>query len=383
MMRLRTSLVSLGVAAPMTALLSLILISFAAQEQPIIIAGTVLCAFYALACHWRERVSFDRLLVYGSALALFAPAFVKTYHGLSPIFYTFSTLATFFAAAAAMRNDPRVILMALRVIYVAASVFVCAVHYIYWGYPEPLGMVIDGSSTNAIPSYLIVIQIGLTLSCYLVYGRLPVVTPLITAAVAFFGNGRGSLVVAAMIIAATLIFNLFLVGSAGRRHQRAFVVLFAMAVVPLSFYAEDLLELLMNYTKLSVGLADSNRLEILDQYLGKIDEWTLLVGADYSNTVIEYEYLGNPHIAYIRTHSLFGLPLTVLALISPFFVFFSRRSLSAKLVFVCFIALAALRAVSEPIFFPTLLDFFYFGYFFLFFYHAPSSVPIRIRTSPQ
>jgi hypothetical protein len=34
--------------------------------------------------------------------------------------------------------------------------------------------------------------------------------------------------------------------------------------------------------------------------------------------------------------------------------------------------MATMRAASEPILFPTLLDFFYFAYIFAFFRHAPA-----------
>jgi hypothetical protein len=118
---------------------------------------------------------------------------------------------------------------------------------------------------------------------------------------------------------------------------------------------------------------DTNRLEIWDHYTRKIDGFTFLFGADYAGTVIEYEYRGNPHIAYIRTHSFFGLPLTLLALVSPGFVLLARKALAAKLVFFVFIGVAALRASSEPVFFPTLLDFFYFSWFLMYLKHAQPS----------
>jgi hypothetical protein len=57
---------------------------------------------------------------------------------------------------------------------------------------------------------------------------------------------------------------------------------------------------------------------------------------------------------------------------SPLIVLFgTMKLLSARLVFLYFIGLAAMRAYSEPVFFPTPLDFFYFSYFLIFFNHAP------------
>jgi hypothetical protein len=242
--------------------------------------------------------------------------------------------------------------------------------YTYFGYPEPLGMLIDGSSTNGIPSYLIVLQVSLSLATFLATGRLPVVSTLFTFAVAFFGNGRGSLVIAAAIILATLTLNALVAHRYNPRLRLVPLGGLLLALLAMMLWGGDLLDLVYGHTKLSVGLVDSNRLEILEQYMRKIDAFTLLFGADYAGTVIEYEYLGNPHIAYIRTHSFFGLPLTLLALISPSLVLLARKVTTAKLVFFVFIGLAALRAASEPLFFPTLLDFFYFSWFLMYLRHA-------------
>jgi hypothetical protein len=280
------------------------------------------------------------------------------------------------------RKPPVVLLAAFRWMYWAAIVAISWVLYTFWGFPEPLGMVIEGSSTNGIPAYLIVLQVSLSLVTYLAHGRLPFVSTLFTFAVAFFGNGRGSLVVAAILIAATLVLNAIVVGRDKPQWRLAFRLGFVVVVFGIAIWGQELLELVTAYTKLSVGLVDTNRLEIWDQYARKIDGFTLIFGADYAGTVIEYEYRGNPHITYIRTHSFFGLPLTLLALASPFFVLLARKALSAKLVFFVFIGAAALRAFSEPLFFPTLLDVFYFSWFLMYFRHARSDLE-RSATSQR
>jgi len=371
-MRLRFPSAHIKAIVGVSLFMSAILLAFVAQKPILLVAGAFVCAAYAVSKSFPLRISSNQLLLLACISLLFLPGFLNPYHGFSPIFYFFSTFAAFFAAGAATKHTPAVLLAAFRFIYTWAVVTISYILYVYWDAPEPFGMAIEGSSTNGIPSYLIVIQIGLSLCYYLVHKRFPVLPSMITGAVAFFGNGRGSLVVAGLIIIASLIFNLMLLGSKNRKSQIFFIFTLVALAIPLAWNAEVLIDLLISYTKLSVGLADENRLEILDHYLGKINPITLLIGADYSGTVIESWYLGNPHIAYIRTHSFYGLPLTVLALVSPAFVFFSRKTLIAKVVFGCFIGLAAMRAVSEPIFFPTLLDFFYFSYFFLFFRYAPT-----------
>lgn len=355
----------------MALFMTALVLGFMLQRPLTIIAGTAMCAAYAY--HRREdiplRASHWRI---AAVVALFfLPGFAKPYHGLSPIFYAFATGATFMAAWAAVGRPLAVLLWTFRAMYALAIAGIAWVLYTWWGYPEPFGMVIEGSSTNGIPAYLIVLQISLSLCTYLATGRLPLLTPVLTFAVAFFGNGRGSLVVAGLMIALTLLLNVLAPGRGARSNRLLFATAFAAAAWGLMLYGEDLLDLVTSYTKLSVGLVDTNRLEIWDHYSDKIDGLTLLLGADYAGTVIEYEYLGNPHIAYIRTHSFFGLPLTLLALCSPLLVLLFRKAWSARIVFLSFIGLAALRAASEPLFFPTLLDFFYFLWFQLYLRHAP------------
>ena len=356
--------------APVMLFMAAVMLAFISQIQALIVAGAGLCALYAYGARSGQGLSRNEWLLLALCCLLFLPGFAKPYHGLSPVFYFLSTVAAFFAAMAATRKPPEVLLAAFHWMYWAAVAAIAWVLYTYWGYPEPFGMVIEGSSTNGIPAYLIVLQVSLSLATYLVHGRLPVLSTLFTFAVAFFGNGRGSLVVAAIIITATLTLNVIVAGRDKPQWRLAFLLGLVLVAFGMVIWGEELLELVTTYTKLSVGLVDTNRLEIWDHYTRKIDGFTFLFGADYAGTVIEYEYRGNPHIAYIRTHSFFGLPLTLLALVSPAFVLLARKALGAKLVFFVFIGVAALRASSEPVFFPTLLDFFYFSWFLMYLKHA-------------
>ena len=352
-----------------------VLLAFIAQIPAVIVAGSALCGLYAWVARSRRAARWHEVALAAGACLLFFPAFANLHHGASPIYYFFATLAAFFAAQAVSRKPAAALMRALGWIYWAAVSGIAWVLYTYWGYKEPFGMIIEGSSTNGIPAYLIVLQIALSLCTYAATGRLPVLTPLITGAVAFYGAGRGSLVVAGLIIGISFLLNLMPTAGPvrpGRWVWRiGFLAGFALLTVFLALYGDEFLDLVTRYTKLSVGLVDTNRLEIWDQYSAQLNPYTLLFGADYAGTVIDYEYRGNPHIAYIRTHSFFGLPATLLAMLSPLLVLFVRKSLTAKLVFFSFISLAALRAASEPIFFPTLLDFFYFLYFFVYFNHIP------------
>jgi hypothetical protein len=348
--------------------LGALIVTFAVQIPTMIVLITVLGAMYAYAARARPLTPN---LVLGFCLLslLFVPGFLKPYHGLSPMFYWFSTFMSF-CLADVISKDLYALWRAFRLVYAASAVAIIIILYVYWGYPEPFGMVIQGSSTNGIPAYLIIIQIGLSLCSYLVNGRLPVLTPMFTAVVAFFGNGRGSLVIAGVMIVATFVLNLLPGGHRKGSRLGLYLTLFAAVTGVGIVYGADFFEFVTRSTKLSVGLADANRIQILDQYLGKIDAFTALFGADYSGTVIDDLYRGNPHISFIRTHSFFGLPLTFLAIISPALVFFADAPFKTKIVFSCLIGFAVLRAGSEPILFPTLLDALFFSYFFLLFKHG-------------
>jgi hypothetical protein len=351
-------------------LMMTLLLCFFFQKPVVIVLCVFLCAIYVLFKNWPIRILKSEMSYFLYACLLFIPAFLKPYHGFSPIFYFLSTIILFYTAKTTSIYTPRVFLKAFQLVYGFSIIAIGLILYKYWGYPEPFGMVIEGSSTNGIPSYLIVIQIGLSLSSFVTKRSLPIISTFLTGTVAFYGNGRGSLVVAGIIILFTLISNLYLFGESDRKKQLIYLVVFVFAIVSIIPDVEYLIDSLFVYTKLSVGLDDQNRIEILEEYMGKIDFYTFFFGASYEGTVIEYKMAGNPHISYIRTHSFFGLPLTIIAAVSPLFVLFYTKKFADKFVFIVFIALAAFRAASEPILFPTLLDYFYFTFFFLFYKYA-------------
>ncbi|RQP21616.1 hypothetical protein [Piscinibacter terrae] len=358
--------------ARVTLLLALTLALFVLQHPVLLVGGTALCATYAVVVLRNSKFHPDQLLILLAAVALFLPAFIKPYFGLSPAFYVLSTMSTFLAAVAVTRHAPLVLLRSLRFIFGASVAGIAWALYVYWGMPEPLGEVIEGSSTNGIPAYLIVIQVGVSLCTYLTHGRLPLISPIFTVLVAFFGYGRGSLVVAGLLFAFSAAHRLAQVRNYALWSRLALVFCAVATILCLYLYIDVLIDLLTDYTKLGAGLLDVNRLQIWRDYSGKIDAWTLLTGADYAGTIVETERQGNPHIAFIRTHAFFGLPATVCALASPLVVFLApNRTWGSKIVFAAFAGMAALRAASEPILFPTLLDLYYFSYLIVFFRYAP------------
>lgn len=347
-------------------LLISILVAFVAQKIESIAIGGFICVVYVFANIKYLKIGNDLKLILSVISILCIPSFIIMNNGYSSIFYYSSTIFTFFAARQISKCSIEELFIAFRLIFIVAVISIFYILIYYRDSPEPFGAIIEGASTNGIPSYLIVFQITFSLVTYLARGRLPLISPLITLMVAFFGIGRGSLIIAGAIVAASLFFNLFLKKNNAGIKRVLLRLLFILITFAIIIYSEEIQLLFNDHTKLKEGLIDMYRMEILDQYLSKINIVTLLFGADYSGTVIASEYDGNPHISYIRTHAYFGLLGLVLVFSSPLYIIFSKKCVIDKLIFLCFVILLLLRALSEPILFPTLLDIFYFIILFSF-----------------
>jgi hypothetical protein len=204
----------------------LVLLAFVTQRPEAIMAGSLLCAVYAVSGHQSLYVDPSSVLCFGGISLFFMPSLLSMNHGLSPFFYYFSTIAIFFAARKLSRHSPEDLLVGFRVVFAIVITAIFVVLFVYWDYPEPFGELIDGSSTNGIPSYLIVLQIVLSLSTYVARRRLPIISPMLTFVVAYFGVGRGSLIVAGLIFGMSIFFNIVLMNSANRSRRSMYVIFF-------------------------------------------------------------------------------------------------------------------------------------------------------------
>jgi hypothetical protein len=224
---------------------------------------------------------------------------------------------------------------------------------------------------------MIIVQLFLCVTSFIMSGRAPILTPAITFLIAFFGSGRGSLVVVSLLVVGSLIINLF-PRNVPFIYRVALFTISIVAMVQIAINISEIYDYVSRFTKLSVGIADQNRLQILNDYLATITPYTFFFGSGYEGTIIEIRYLGNPHISFIRTHSFFGIFALLLALLSPFLVLFARAAWSFKLPIFFFVSLAVVRAGTEPILFPTLLDVFYFLMIMIFFRARDASEARRV-----
>ncbi|MEJ7804908.1 MAG: hypothetical protein WKG03_03175 [Telluria sp.] len=358
-----------------TAFLSALLLAFAMQLPATIAAAYLLCAGYVVAAYDRSVVTNNQLLLYAAAAVPCLLAVLNFKHGLTSAVYLLALPLVLIAAQLFGSKPLAHINACLRNffwLFVGGIAFGLALH---WGEPEPLGAIFPNSSTNGLPSYLIVVQIAFSLAHYLKYGRLPLLSACATMVVAIFGLGRGSMITAALILLFSLLTNVTIARS---KPDRKMLRISAWLLVPpaglylLYNFNEILaaLQLAIEASKFSGGVLDEHRGRIVSDYLGKIDAWTLMFGTDYVGTSINQHYGGNPHNSFIRAHSFYGVAALIFILIPLVLALLSRHRTSHKFVAVTMIVFALLRATTEPIFFPSTLDFFYFLYFILYFNFA-------------
>lgn len=252
--------------------------------------------------------------------------------------------------------------------------------------PEPLGAIFPWASTNGIPSYLIVVQAAYSLAFYFNYNRLPVASTFATFSVAYLGLGRGSIVVAALIVCLTLAVNLFWLHKQQNNGQRIIKFVAPIAALAIAFTTDwialyDQLQSYLQNSKFSTGVYDEHRMIMIREYISSTSAIGILFGQSYEGTAIDMLYGGNPHNSFIRVHSFYGLIPLLIVLLPLYTALTARRDRIQKLILMSMCALVLLRATTEPILFPTPLDFFYILYFILFFNFSKSADDTEVTST--
>lgn len=352
--------------------LSLLLFAFSVQ-QPISIAISYgLCAVYIIFSFGRFVFNLNHIFIFSIFIIPIFLAVLSFNHGLTSVFYLLSSPLIIVAARIFANKSNQHVLSCLSNVY---WLFVFLVFFglvWHWDDPEPLGAIFPNSSTNGLPSYLIVVQIAFSIAYYFKNNRLPVLSSIVTVVIAGIGLGRGSIIIATSIIVFSLFVNVVVL----RLKNDIVFVFMSLTVICLIlsmfiyFNDFDLVSYVKIYiegSKFSGGIFDEHRGRIVADYLNKMDGWSLIFGADYNETSIVEYYGGNPHNSFIRVHSFYGFAGLLYVSIPLFFVLTSGRVMRHKCIISGLITLTLIRAITEPIFFPSTLDFFYILYFFLFF----------------
>lgn len=358
-----------------TLFLLVLLLAFSTQLPATIAVAYLLCAVYILMAYDRPIITAEQLLVWSIAMIPCLLAVLNYNHGLTSAFYLFSFPFLIVAAKIFGSKSREHIVSCLGTFYWLFVLGVVVGLVLHWDEPEPLGAIFPGTSTNGLPSYLIVVQIALSLSFYLKNNRLPLLSAVATLVIAVFGLGRGSIITAAIIFLFSAFVNISVVKSMA---DRKLFFLASCLLVPISglyLYVnydeiESAVDLYYEGSKFSGGVLDEHRGRILADYLEKMDAWGLIFGMDYTGTSIDQYYGGNPHNSFVRVHSFYGAAGIFFVILTLVFLIFSDRDRVQKSISLILIAFALLRATTEPIFFPSTLDFFYVLYFVVFFNFA-------------
>lgn len=347
-----------------------VLYVFILQSQYGFVALLFFLAGYSMVV---SRGSFSRneiFFVLLFSISVF-PSLFFFQHGVSHYFYFFLTLICFLSASAFSRLNAYLIFMIIRTVFFSYVFFAFLVYYFYRDLAEPFSGLVEGSSTNGIPSYLIVVQVLYSLVYYLVRKRLPALSSLLTLIVALLGIGRGSIYIALMIVLVSVFINIFIDVFSGRYFSIIiFLSVLVVGVVFIQLNLDMLYVFLDGRTKALHGIVDPYRNIIMIEYFSNIKWWQVFIGGEFKGTVISELYDDNPHIAFVRSHAYFGVFYTILVMLSPLIFFLKSRSYLDSFVFFVFALLLLLRACSEPILFPTALDFFYYLIFYVYFRYS-------------
>lgn len=227
----------------------------------------------------------------------------------------------------------------------------------------PLDDLIPNASSNGITSYLILLQCNYSLVKFIATRKVSLLTCIITFGICIVGWGRGSIIASLMLLAINFIFfiNQFKFPKIGIFKLLLKVFLTLVLLILLYSNLDSIIAFLEENTKIGGGLQDQSRLSINQTYLNKLGAWELFMGVDYSDTEIEQVYSSNPHNSYIRAHHLYGLFYLIAILLPIIWVVSQKNALTFRIYALAIFTTLALRAFTEPILFPTLLDVFYFS----------------------
>lgn len=262
-----------------------------------------------------------------------------------------------------LSRDVKVYVTASKLTLIAAQLYVIQFLARHGLKNFPLQDIIPDSSSNGVTSYMVLLQANYCIVNYAYTRRTSLFTAMVTLAICIVGFGRGSILAATAILAVGVGCRVWLAG----RGRATLVVLatFVAGVVLAVHFAEQIEIFVNSNTKIGSGLFDAHRYSMINEYLAKIDAVTLWTGASYTGTSIVSEYNNNPHNSFIRAHYIFGLPYLALLFAMPVYLIHKAHSGSVKVYSAALWVVVMFRCSTEPILFPTLLDFFYFAVCFI------------------
>lgn len=348
---------------------------FAYQRPSSILGCYLVSALYIFFNQDLLSIKKSGVRLYLGFVSLCIPSVMSFNHGYTP--YLYLILSPLLVLFASVYNSQSITTIELSLKYLFWILVTLTFIGVVANHDSvaPLEGLIEGTSTNGIPAYIIVVYIAFALASICSSWSVPVLPALATLVIAIIGLGRGSIIVSTLLVLFSLGFKLVTskVGSLYKYFMVFFVTVIAIILMPFNFSELQLLfdEMILS-SKFSDGVLDEHRGRMIADYLGKINGSSLILGADFAGTSIIERYGGNPHNSYIRAHSFYGIWGLVAIFLPLILVFVKKIKWTLKLTFLFLLMCALARAMSEPIFFPSALDFFYILYFFILFTHYRS-----------
>ena len=352
--------------------LLLMLSAFASQNIKLMVVSLIFIFSHAVLIASNKGLTRDFQIFFCMFFVVLFIGGLKLDHGFNFFFYYITELFLIFYAILFSKNL-NLLYSALKNVLTIFSMFIFVSICLNWGSHEPLSHIIPGSSQNGIPSYLLVVTISFLSLQYLLFDKMSMIPAFFVFWVSYLGEGRGSMVISILLL-------ISVVGISFLPIKLKTVLVTALFSIPIGVYLLDFYSFIISGTKLSVGLEDSHRINILIDYLNSLDLWGTIVGKGYEGTIIESVYNNNPHVAYIRFHSFFGILALIFLLLFPFLLILKK--ITWKNIFLSWlIFLMMLRALSEPILFPTFLDVFFFSTVFSIYEYNKLMKPVGFQRS--
>ena len=356
-----------------TSVVVLFLILFAIQKPYSILSCYVITAGYLVLQN--DIISFNRkpFLVFVVAVGLCLPALFLLNHGPTPFVYLIlSPILLLFANVYAKQDIFSITLSLKHSLRFLVTIVLIG---IFFNRDEisPLEGLIPGTSSNGITSFLIILYIPFAICSLRTVGRLPVREAVAVFFISLIGLGRGSILVSLALLIFAISFNVYI----SKLKFFYKVVLLLLTIIPITTYCvinfNDIAQLISDViasSKFAHSVADGPRAQILTEYMAKIDAVSFILGSNYSGTSIINVFDNNPHNSYIRIHSFYGIWGVFLVFLPVLFILFSKVRWLLKFAVLFLISSMLARAFSEPLFFPTPLDVFYFLSIFVYYYHC-------------
>ena len=282
------------------------------------------------------------------------------------VFYFFLGIFVWTAAFLFTRNleeyykSSKITLLLYQIIFIGAGVLKG-----FGNFPAvvPYEDMISGASANGITSFAILLQVNYVIINYIVNKKTSLITSLLTLIIAFIGYGRGSILSAMLIVIICVFISLGL-----RRKLKAIITLFFIVMITsfvINNYWEEINFFFTYKTKFSAGLVDDSRSLIIKTYLSLLDLPSFFAGVDYSGTLIDTQFGGNPHNTFLRAHRIFGLFYLLFIIFAPIVFILNNTKKMEILLYLSLIGVLYFRLFSEPIVAPTIFDAYYFSICFI------------------